>query len=306
VTETGDEIETEILDENSLKYQGETYRYNDEIVNILFLGVDSSGDVSGESDSGENAGQADTIFLLALDNKNKTVNVIQINRDTMTDISIFGTDGAYLGKSKEQLALSFAYGDGAQQSANLTVEAVSNLLYGLPMNGYCVLNTSAIPVISDLVGGVEVTLLDDFTSYDPSYTKGTNVVLSGDMTEVYLRSRMSVGDGTNENRMARQKQYLMALASKLFASIKSDVTLPVTIYNAAASYMVTDLTVNEVSYMATQISGYTFSEDFIHTIEGTAVEKDPYMEFTVDERSLYELLLDVFYEKVQTEDSSKD
>jgi anionic cell wall polymer biosynthesis LytR-Cps2A-Psr (LCP) family protein len=160
--------------------------------------------------------------------------------------------------------------------------------------------------VSDLIGGVEVTLLDDFTFCDPSYTKGTSVVLTGDMTETYIRSRMSVGDGTNESRMARQKQYLGALASKIFASIKSDVTLPVTLYNAVAEYMVTDITVNEVSYMATQISGYTIPDDFIRTLEGTSVEKNPYMEFTVDEKSLYELILDVFYEKEPTDKVSEE
>jgi LCP family protein required for cell wall assembly len=305
VTEEGEEIETEILDENSLKYKGETYRYKEDMVNLLFVGVDSSGEVTEEGTAGvtdtseslENAGQADSIFLLALDNGNKTIDVIQINRDTMTDISIYGSDGSDLGKSREQIALSFAYGDGGQESAELTVEAVSNLLYGLPINGYCVLNTSAIPVVSDLVGGVEVTLLEDFTAYDPSYTKGASVVLTGDMTETYIRSRMSVGDGTNENRMARQKQYLGALAAKLLTSVKSDVTLPVTLFNAVSQYMVTDITVNEVSYMATQISGYTMPDDFIHSLEGTSVEGNPYMEFTVDEKILYELILDIFYEK---------
>jgi hypothetical protein len=49
--------------------------------------------------------------------------------------------------------------------------------------------------------------------------------------------------------------------------------------------------------MATQISGYTMPDDFIHSLEGTSVEGNPYMEFTVDEKSLYELILEIFYEK---------
>lgn len=107
-------VATEILDEDTLKYQGEKYKYNKDMINFLLLGVDTSGEVHAEENKGE-AGQADTIILAALNNKKKTITLIPINRDTMTEISIYNEYGEFLGKQVEQIALAYAYGDGEKK-----------------------------------------------------------------------------------------------------------------------------------------------------------------------------------------------
>ena len=309
------QIDTEILDEDTIKYNGTKYKYNEDMINLLFIGVDTSGAVNNLSntvanadsadtgiagaDTESKAGQADTIILAALDNKAKKVTLIPVNRDTFTDISIYDVYGKFVEKQKEQIALSYAYGDGQDKSAELTKEAVSNLFYGLPIQGYFAINTSAITVINDMIGGVELSLLDDFTFVDPSYAKGTTVRLQGSFAETYLRSRMGVGDGTNVSRMDRQQQYLTALASQTLGAVKKDLTLPVSIYQTVTDYMITDVSADEVSYLATQAVGYSLSGNFIRNISGESVAGDIYMEFHVDEKAFYELILDVFYEKVK-------
>lgn len=316
VTEAGEEVETEVVDENTVKYQGESYRYNEDVISILFMGIDSTGELEGHATvdetatetqpeessgmTGERAEQVDVLFLVVMNNKAKEVNVIQINRDTMTDISIYGTDGQYLGKAKEQLALSYAYGDGGAKSAALTVEAVSNLFYGLPINGYCILNMSAIPLLGEMIGGVELTMLEDFSQYGAQYAKGNTAVIEGAMIEKYIRDRKNVADGSNENRMARQKQYIQALALKALQKVKNDLTLPVSMYSTLSKYMITDISVSEVSYLASEIVNYSVPDGYMRTLQGTAEDKYPYVEFVIDEKSLYELILDVFYEKADT------
>lgn len=37
------QIDTEILDEDTIKYNGQKYKYKDDMINLLFLGVDTSG-----------------------------------------------------------------------------------------------------------------------------------------------------------------------------------------------------------------------------------------------------------------------
>ena len=298
------QIDTEILDQDTIKYNGQKYKYKEDMINLLFLGVDTRGNVNDQNNIGtgltsETAGQADTIILAALDNKAKKVTLIPVNRDTFTDISIYDTYGKFVEKQKEQIALSYAYGDGKEKSAQLTAEAVSNLFYGLPIQGYFAINISAITVINDMIGGVELSLLDDFTSVDPSYVKGAAVRLQGSFAENYLRGRMGVGDGTNVGRMERQQQYLTALASQTLNAIKKDLTLPVSLYQTVTDYMVTDVTADEVSYLATQVVGYSLDDNFIRNISGETVAGDVYMEFYVDEKAFYELILDVFYEKVE-------
>lgn len=294
-------IETEILDEDTLKYNGSKYKYNKDMINLLFMGVDTTGAVSGET-TGQtpagSAGQADTIILAALNNKAKTVQLIPINRDTMTDVSIYDIYGKFTGKQKEQIALAYAFGDGESKSAELTKDAVSNLFYGLPIHGYFSVNMSAITVVNDMVGGVEVTLEDDMTGIDPSFTKGSTVLLSGSHAESFLRTRSGIGDGTNASRMGRQKQYLVSLVKKALETVKGDLTFPVSVYQTISDYMVTDISIEEFTYLASQAVSYRLGENLIRNISGEMDTTDIYAQFYPDEKALYELILEIFYEKV--------
>ena len=62
--------------------------------------------------------------------------------------------------------------------------------------------------------------------------------------------------------------------------------------------MVTDISVDEVSYLATQALGYSFDSDNMHVLQGEIVQGERFEEFYVDEDALYRLILDVFYEEV--------
>ena len=150
-----------------------------------------------------------------------------------------------------------------------------------------------------MIGGVELQLLDDFISIDPSYVKGATVRLQGSFAENYLRGRMGVGDGTNVSRMQRQQQYLAALASQTLAAVRNDITLPVSIYQTVSDYMVTDISADEVSYLAAQVAGCSLDSNFIRNIAGESTAGDAYMEFRVDEKAFYELILNIFYEKAK-------
>ena len=75
-------------DSDIVKYNGEKYKYNSDIRTVLFLGVDKSETVSLENQPGK-GGQADTILLLVLNDNKKTAQILEISRDTMTDIDIY-------------------------------------------------------------------------------------------------------------------------------------------------------------------------------------------------------------------------
>ena len=47
--------------------------------------------------------------------------------------------------------------------AENTVDAVSTLLGGHKIDGFAMVNMSAIEVVNDMVGGVTVTIEDDFS-----------------------------------------------------------------------------------------------------------------------------------------------
>ncbi len=281
--------------EGDVRYQGVHYRYNSEVLTFLFMGIDKMGEVKAAKD-GLDGGQSDAIFLLVLDPHNKEASVIGVPRDTMAEVSVYDKRGNYAGIITTQLALQHGFGDGGKLSCERTVEAVSKLFYELPIHGYCAINMGAIPLINDAVGGVEVTALEDIIKTD--IKKGQTILLKGQDAYSYLHNRDTKSDGSALRRQARQKQYLSAYAQTALKAMKTDITLPVTLYNTISKYMVTDITVDEVSYLATQASGYSFGSDNIHTLTGENKVGGEYEEFYVDEIALYELILDVFYEEV--------
>ena len=78
----------------------------------------------------------------------------------MTEIEVFNPSGKSLGESTDHINIQYAFGDGKQKSCELMKTAVSNLLDGLPIQGYCSMNMDGIPVITDFVGGVQITVPD--------------------------------------------------------------------------------------------------------------------------------------------------
>lgn len=292
---TEEKAEQDNWQEGDVRYQGVHYRYNSEILTFLFLGIDKMGEVKTAKD-GFDGGQSDAIFLLVLDPHNKEASIIGVPRDTMAEISVYDKNGNYAGTTITQLALQHGFGDGGKLSCERTVEAVSKLLYELPIHGYCAINMGAIPLINDAVGGVEVTALEDVMKTD--IKKGQTVLLKGKDAYSYLHNRDTKSDGSALRRQARQKQYLSAYAQTALSAMKTDITLPVTLYNTISKYMVTDITVDEVSYLAMQASSYSFNDDNIYTLTGENKVGGEYEEFYVDEMALYELILEVFYEEV--------
>lgn len=146
----------EALEAGSIRYNGKTYAYKSDVLTFLCMGIDKTGEVKASKDL-YRGGQADALFLAVLDPGDKKINIIGINRDTMTEIKTFDPNGLYAGKRGGADCACHAYGEGLEESCENTVEAVSNLFYGLPIHGYCALNMSVISTINDAVGGVEVT-----------------------------------------------------------------------------------------------------------------------------------------------------
>lgn len=286
-----EDIEVEALEEGSIRYQGKVYTYNENIMNIVFMGIDQHGELQeGEGEGG----RSDLVILAVVDNRNRKVTLFNINRNTMTEIAVYDESGDYLRQSTGQLALAHAYGDGKEQSAQLVCDAVSNLMYGLPVHGYCALNLDAIPLINDTVGGVTVTLLDDFTDIDSSYVKGAEVTLKGDAALAYVQHRDISVDESNEARMERQKQYMRGFLSQTKRAFQEDMTMPVSLYQAVAPYMVTDISIDQVTYLVTQVLGYEINTE-LQSLPGTVQQGALYEEYYVNEPALYEMIIQTFY-----------
>lgn len=295
----------ENLSAGTLRYQGKTYTYKQDILTFLFMGVDTEGAVAA-LEEGQRGGQADALFLTALDRKSGRISLIGINRDTMTQIKRYDINGLYAGEAQEQIALAYAYGDGQEKSCENTVEAVSKLFYGLPIHGYCAVRMDAVKVLNDAVGGVDVTIPEsaamadmeiDGARYKTGWQTGQQVHLMGNDAYTFIRYRDVETAESAEARLERQKAYLQALWTQAKAAIRNDLTLPVTLYNKLKPYMVTDISAEEAVHLAGEIISYDFGGGNVYGLTGEVRMGETFEEFYPDETALYELILQIFYEQ---------
>ncbi len=278
-------------------YHGEKYRYNEDLITILFMGIDTKLQGTKMGMIGAN-GQADTLLLAVIDSKKGEISLINISRDSMVDVNEYNVEGQFLDTKRMQVCLAYAYGDGKEKSCLNTVDAVSRLMYGMPIHAYAAIDYSGIAVLNDAVGGVTVEVLEDLSMEDSQLTLGNIVTLSGEQAHTYVRSRNTELLDSNNLRMSRQRQYLQAFIQTTMEKMRKDITLPISIYQDLSDYSVTDLTASEVAYLAPLALESGVSENDMYSIAGEVVKGEEYAEFIPDEEELFELILDLFYDKV--------
>lgn len=287
--------DSEKLEPGMVRYNGKLYKYNDRITTILLLGVDAHEKGVAEGDRG-GANQADVNVLAVLDPKNGKITLISISRDTMCEINVLDDSGSEIGTARAQLALAYTYGDGADLSCELSSTAVSRLFYGLEIPAYASIYMDGITELVDAVGGVDVVPDESFDEF----TAGQTVHLSGKLTESYLRYREHTADGNNQ-RMHRQNQVMVALVRDGLAKAKSDPSTILSLYNTVSRNVTTNLDASRILYLAQQASKLSF-DGKVRNVEGESVlGAQNHAEYNVDDKALYELILDVFYDPVEQE-----
>lgn len=278
--------------DSTIQYNGKEYVLKEGVETFLVLGLDKFEEGATE-DAYNNDKQSDFVMLFVIDNSNKTCSAIHINRDTMVDINILGVAGQKVGTVNKQLALAHTYGNGKEVSCGNAADAVSNLLYNVKIDHYMSVTMDAVPIYNDLVGGVEVEVLDDFSRIDETLVKGETITLMGEQALCYIRSRKGLDDSTNQNRMVRQRQYLEALYLKSVDLVKKDDHFITESSLQMTDYLVSDCTINRLQSLFEKISDYTFTG--IHSIEGDSVVGEKYVEFYPDVDSLKQVVVTLFY-----------
>lgn len=192
---------------------GVAYYPRQDITVIMLLGIDESGPVQASS-SYNNKGEADVVLLLICDERDEQLRLLNLNRDTMLQIPVLGIGGRRAGTVTGQLALAHTYGSGLEDSCENTRTAVSDFLQGIRIDHYIAMNMDAIPILNDAVGGVTVTVTDDFSAIDPTISRGEHLLV-GEQAMTFVRSRKGVGDQLNISRQQRQNTYLQAFLRAL-------------------------------------------------------------------------------------------
>ena len=285
------------LSQNSdiVEYKGETYKYNDHLSNYLFLGIDTRETVDTYQSQAD-AGQADAIFLVSMDRATEKIKVLFIPRDSMTRIEVFNPYGQSLGETTDHLNIQYAFGDGKEKSCELMKTAVSNMLDGLPIQGYCSMNMDGISVITDFVGGIQLTIPDDsLADVNPEYKKGAVVDITGETAEQFVRYRDIDKTQSALVRQERQKTFLQALVQKAQEKAGEDAGFVTGLYDSVKSYTVTNMG-NDIfaKLLAASHNGITDTE----TLPGEGTHGENFDEYHIDEDALSDLIISMFYEKI--------
>ena len=281
--------------DNTVQYGGKEYQYNEHLSNYLFMGIDTREPVT-EYETKEQVGRADTIFLLSYNRVEKTVTCISIPRDTMANVRMIAADGTDLGVAQEHINMQYVFGDGKDESCRLMKEAVSALLYDIPIQGYCALNMDGIAAAVDVLGGVELVVPDNsLADVNPEFQEGATVMITKDNAEQFVRYRDIEKSQSAIVRTNRQKVFLKALSEQAQQQASENADLIVNMYEALQPYIVTNMG-NDL--FADLLSATFDSENGIKDIPGQGTEGELHDEYHIDETQLYELVLQVFYKEV--------
>lgn len=285
-----------------VEYKGKKYKYNEDILTFLVMGTDVNKTVSQLQKNKDytKGGQADTLFLVIVNPHTRKINLMSINRNSMADVDIYDKDNNYLDTQKLQICLQHGFGSGLEDSCERQIKAVSDLMYNIPIHGYMAMDLPAIARLNDIVGGVEVEVLENIPSGSNklAYGKGKTITLSGKDAYEYVKYRDTKVFDSNSHRMARQKQYLKGLLGDMLAHTKEDITFPLKVMDAVSDYLVTDIDASKMTYLVSTFMGYDIDFDNIYSVPGETIynEETGFEEYHVDEEALQELVMNIFYD----------
>lgn len=177
-------------------------------INILLLGI------GGEGHDAPNL--TDTIIVMSIDPKSKTVSLLSLPRDLYVNIPSFGYN-----------RINSAYAQGEENGyqgggAALAKEVVSDIL-DLPIHYYIRLDFTGFEKIVDTLGGITVEVEEDIYDweypndkggYNPLYIKKGVYNMNGELALKFARSRKTSSDF---DRARRQQKVLLAIEEKSFA-----------------------------------------------------------------------------------------
>ena len=205
-------------------------------VNILIMGVDIVPKAAVNSPK-IFEGRSDTILLLHLNPRDKSINLLSVPRDTKVKIP--------------RVALSKISEANAKGGSALATRLVSSMLNNITIDRYVRVSTGAFRELVDLLGPVEIFVPRAMSYTDKSQKLRINLAqgwqtLNGEQAEQFARFRNdSLGD---IGRIGRQQALIQAIRNRL-ASPSVLVRVP-QIIRLMQKYVDTNLNFEEILTLA--------------------------------------------------------
>lgn len=254
-----------------------------DILNVLLIGIDRN------QEGGKSAGtdyHADVMMVLAINFKEKKVDMISLPRDTFVHAPDV-MDGVY------KLNASFNVGGGFAAKNNggfqKVCDAAKYMLGGIPVDYYYAVDFESLVSIVDTIGGV------DYNVESPDYTLdgvAGQRHMSGADVLYYMRVRKVGPDKGDKNRVNRQKKMLVAIFDKLKKDGKLSM-LP-NLINAANSGIFTNTNLEQTLALANYASGMDSKKIGEHSMTGALLDKASWAYCFTDQAARIELIRQVY------------
>lgn len=216
-------------------------------------------------------------MIATIDPVHNKLKITSLMRDSYVNIDGYGMD-----------KLNHAYAFGGPQLAIKTI----NENFGFNVEDFATVNFSSLPIIIDLIGGVNVEITADeidllnssITSHNISNgTNSPHIYSTGyqylDGTQALAYSRIRYTDGGDYKRTERQRIVLEALFDKLINTSPSSYN---SILNSVLPYVQTNLSPTNILSLGTKVLGMGNT-----TLQQERFPKDEYSEGTTIDSIYY-------------------
>ena len=279
----------------TIKYGGKTYRLNEDIMTVTFIGFN-------EEESGENNQyMADAIYITAIDDHTGKTTILGISRDTMLDVDVYSVEGKLIDTEKKQLSYAYSYGNEKVKGGQNVNTSLSRLFFGLPLKNYFAIDLSSLKELNDAIGGVTLVSKMTFESkeYGRTIEEGEEVTLMGKDAVTYVQARDINVLESNNTRMDRQQQYIMAFLSSIVPAAKKDLSVVTNLYGVLSENADSSLDLPKLTYLASTALGKLRKASDIEYVRLTGkIKAGEHAEMYVKDKDALETMLKVFYTPV--------
>ena len=134
------------------------------------------------------------VLLVAVDEDTKTMQPIHISRNTICKYNDLDSVGRIIGTKTGKIRNSYkGVNDELLGLINIK-DAVCQLFDNVRIDYYATIDLSHIADITQVFEGIEITINEDYTDLDPTYTKGTTFVITPEGANQFV-----IGDESKES-----------------------------------------------------------------------------------------------------------
>lgn len=222
-----------------------------EPLNILVMGSDAREGQGAGFGPGDGA-RSDTTLLLHLPASRESATVVSIPRDTIVDIPDCKTETGSYPAHTERFNAAFSIGGPA-----CTIKTVESLT-GVFIDHYVIVDFRGFEDVVSALGGIEVCLSEPVVDAKSGLDLPAGIsTVKGDQALAYVRTRYTIGNGSDISRIDRQQAFLSSVIEKARSSgtLLNPVKL-VRFLDAATKSLTTDpelASLNEMRKLALEV-----------------------------------------------------